>query len=109
MNVKWNILSKFALGSTLAITSMYVGYTTIKDSKNYKSIYDLQEKIKQIDSNRYDSLIKNTTVRHSYTDWEYELRLMNESIKTDSLVKKAYFEGAQMVRDSLNKINCESK
>ena len=35
--------------------------------------------------------------------WNHELKEMNDSLKLDSLYKKAYFEGAQMVRDSLAK------
>ena len=39
--------------------------------------------------------------RHTYKEWQYEVNRMNDSIKADSMARRAYFEGAQMVRDSI--------
>lgn len=33
--------------------------------------------------------------------WSKEYKEMNDSLKMDSIIQKAYFEGAQMVRDSI--------
>ena len=59
------------------------------------------------DSLRYKRVEKETensgyaTKKHI---WIRELADMNDSIKFDSVAKKAYFEGAQMVRDSVNNL-----
>jgi hypothetical protein len=81
----------------------YGTYKTIKDAENYKDVGDLKNEIKQKDPLRYDSLIHDGKHRVSYIDWQYEVNKMNDSIKADSMAKKAYFEGAQMVRDSIKK------
>ena len=76
-----------------------------KETGNYRSITDIQKEIKLKEPKRYDSLLSNPIDSRpiNFEDWRYEERLMNESIKTDSLVKRAYFEGAQMIRDSISK------
>ena len=76
-------------------------YGTIKDSKNYKDINDLKTEIAQKDPKRYDSLIHDGVQRHSFVDWQYEVNRMNDSLRADSMAKRAYFEGVQMIRDSI--------
>ena len=78
-------------------------YTLTNDAKNYNSTADYQQEIMTKDPKRYNKLI-NTPISArpmSFNDWKYEAKIMNDSLKYDSLVKKAYFEGAQMVRDSI--------
>ena len=84
--------------------SGFATYTAVKDAKNYKGVNDLKIEIAKKDPKRYDSLLHDGVSRHSFIDWQYEVNKMNDSIKADSLVKRAYFEGAQMVRDSINSI-----
>ena len=74
---------------------------TMKDAKNYKDVDDLKQEILKKDAKRYDSLMNDGVSRHSFIDWQYEVNKMNDSIKADSMAKRAYFEGAQMVRDSI--------
>lgn len=81
------------IGTTLA--------NTIKDAKKFKDIDDLKNEIAQKDPKRYDSLIHDGKYRHSFIEWQYEVNKMNDSLKADSMAKRAYFEGAQMVRDSI--------
>ena len=40
-------------------------------------------------------------MNNSTAKWMKEYNKMMDSLKIDSLTKKAYFEGAQMVRDSI--------
>ena len=97
------INTNHAIYSTIGILSglvLYLGYNNQKTDKKYEDIFDVKNEILQKDPARYDSLIK-TKQGCSYEIWNYERRIMNDSLKTDSLVKKAYFEGAQMVRDSI--------
>lgn len=93
----------FVLCTTAIGLVSYSMYTSVKDAKKYKGINDLKIEIAQKDLKRYDSLIHDGISRLSYRDWQYEVNKMNDSIRTDSMVKRAYFEGAQMVRDSINK------
>ncbi len=79
----------------------YGTYNTVKDAKKYKSVDDLKTEIAQKAPNLYDSLKNDNVARLSYKDWEYEVNRMNDSIKADSLAQRAYFEGVQMVRDSI--------
>ena len=106
MKINTNYIGSLLL--TLSIGSgCYVGYTIHRDAGNYRSVGDIQKEIKLKDPKRYNSLINNSISSKpiDFEDWRYEERLMNESIKIDSLVKRAYFEGAQMVRDSIKRGN----
>lgn len=102
MKVNWDKVANTVF-TALILSTSYAGYVAIRDAKDHKSITDIKTEIRQKDIKRYDSLINHPPIRNSYEDWEYEARIMNDSIKADSMAKKAYFEGAQMVRDSLYK------
>ena len=57
------------------------------------------------DSFRYENT-KNKVKSYAGTTlelWEKEYKLMQDSLTLDSTIKKAYFDGAQMVRDSIKK------
>ena len=94
------VISLTALG---AVYSGYICYKCAGDSKKFKSVDDLKMEIKQKDPKRYDSLMHDDEQRCCFIDWQYEVNRMNDSLRTDSMIKRAYFEGAQMVRDSINK------
>ena len=79
----------------------YMTYDIVRDSKNYRGIDDIKKEIKEKDPKRYDSLINNNFYSLSYKDWAYEERLMNESLRAESLIHRAYFEGEKMIRDSI--------
>ena len=79
----------------------YGTYNTIKDAKNYKSVDNLKIEISKKSPKLYDSLMNDGITRLTYKDWQYEVNRMNDSIKSDSMVQRAYFEGVQMVRDSI--------
>ena len=40
-------------------------------------------------------------MKNSVANWKNEYNKMMDSLKIDSIAKKAYFDGAQMVRDSI--------
>ena len=90
-----------ALVPTAVVIAGYTTFTTVKEAKNYKGIEDLKTEIAQKDPKRYDSLAHDGHHRLSFLDWQYEVNKMNDSLKADSMAKRAYFEGAQMVRDSI--------
>ncbi|MBQ7127258.1 hypothetical protein IJO12_09240 [bacterium] len=61
-----------------------------------------QEEIKAKDINRYNNLIEKIALGDAvgdFTFWTNEYTKMNDSIR---IAQRAYFEGAQMVRDSIN-------
>lgn len=66
-----------------------------KDVKNAKA------EIKAKDPQRFERLIMKSDKMSKFA-WQSELNSMNDSLRLDSVAKKAYFEGAQMVRDSIN-------
>lgn len=100
MKIRFDTIVKYSFPAILGGLT-YMTYDVVKDAKNYRCIEDIKNEIKEKDPKRYDSLLSNNFYGHSYEDWAYEEKLMNESLKVDSLVKRAYFEGAQMVRDSI--------
>lgn len=106
MQINENHLSKAFYALVIGISG-YCCYTAHNDIKNYRSIDDIKKEIKEKDPKRYDSLLNSDFYGRSYREWEYEERLMNESLKVDSLVQRAYFEGAQMTKDSIK--NTEKK
>ncbi len=66
---------------------------------------NIKSEVLSKDSLRYKRVEKETEKLGYATKkqiWIKELADMNDSIKFDSIAKKAYFEGAQMVRDSIN-------
>ena len=89
----------------LAVSFAYNIYDVVTDSQKYKDTTDLKQEILQKDRKRYDSLMNDGIHRYSFADWQYEVNKVNDSLKADSMIKRAYFEGAQMVRDSLEKGN----
>lgn len=81
------------------------------------SAIQIEEQKKEIfekDSIRYKKAIAHEPSngfleirRFSY--WNEEIKNMNDSLRIDSIIKKAYFEGAQMVRDSIAGAKYEHK
>ena len=100
MKVNFNYVG-VALAVLGTCYSGYICYKVTNDDKNYRCLDDIKKEIKLKDPKRYDSLMHDGVYRGSYLNWQYEVNKMNDSIKTDSLMKRAYFEGAQMVRDSI--------
>ena len=100
MNVNLKYVNAILFPISLALLG-YSTCTSIKDAQKYKDVDDLKTEISQKAPNLYDSLKNDNVLRASYQDWQYEVDRMNDSIKTDSMIQRAYFEGAQMVRDSL--------
>ena len=65
--------------------------------------------IKMKDPQRYARLAqKDEDGKLSKFLWSRERDKMNDSLRIDSVAKKAYFEGAQMVRDSINNAKKEN-
>ena len=61
-----------------------------------------KKEIKAKDPQRYAMLEKRAEDGEmSKFKWREECIKMNDSLRIDSVYKKAYFEGAQMVRDSI--------
>ena len=95
-----NINTKYINAIIFPISAALLGYSTctaVKDAKNYKGVNELKSEIQQKDPKRYDSLLHDGV--------SHEVNRMNDSLKIDSVAKRAYFEGAQKVRDSIKEIN----
>ena len=90
----------FTAGFAALVANIY-GIAT--DPATFKENPNRTE-IREKDTARYNKLI-NDKKWHNGEYWELEAKKMNDSIKTDSLIKKAYFEGMQAVRDSISKVN----
>ena len=66
--------------------------------------------IKKHNPQKFESLLNNEkekvpTTRVEY--WRSAYESMQDSIKKEGIIRKAYFEGAQMVRDSINRAKSE--
>ncbi|MCM1003321.1 MAG: hypothetical protein NC408_03150 [Candidatus Gastranaerophilales bacterium] len=94
------------------VTSLFVGgaYPALVIKQNN----DEQAAKKEVqikDPARYERLVPADTVHDFFRNdgvfWSQEAKEMNDSLKMDSIIQKAYFEGAQMVRDSIANANKE--
>ncbi len=78
-----------------------VAGTTFCDATQY--LYNIEDSAKKEifmkDPARYERLTTKTV--SGDLNWSKEAIQMNDSLKMDSIIQKAYFEGAQMVRDSI--------
>ena len=82
-----------ALVTPVVIAQIDYDKNVMKKSKN---------EIKAKDPQRYAMLEKRAEDGNmSKFRWKEECIKMNDSLRIDSVYKKAYFEGAQMVRDSI--------
>lgn len=90
--------------STISLITLG-GYDFLRNKENQgKQISEFSQKIAQKDINRYNKLTKKIAqgkVENNTANWMKEYNKMQDSLKIDSLVKKAYHDGAQMVRDSI--------
>lgn len=94
----------FAVCAT--VVGLGVAAYTIRDGVEYDKtcIKNISGQIKEKDPERYFNIINKITdgkLQNTRPNWQKELDIMNDSLKIDSLCKKVYFDGAQMVRDSI--------
>ena len=99
------LLENTAMGICVA-GALYISGSAVRDVIEYdkKYINNVSKKKKEKDPSRYLKIVDNITagkLHNTPKNWENELQLMRDSLRIDSLCKKAYFEGAQMVRDSI--------
>ena len=103
-------INKDTCANIFAVCATVVGFgivaSTVKDVIDYNNscIKNISTKIKEKDPERYLNILNNINdgkLQNSKPNWQKELDIMNDSLKIDSLCKKAYFDGAQMVRDSI--------
>lgn len=95
-------------------TSLLIGLgypVAVQYQKNIDQ--EAKKEIQIKDPARYERLVKADTVhdflRNDGVFWSQEAKEMNDSLKMDSIIQKAYFEGAQMVRDSITGVKNEHK
>lgn len=79
-------------------------YFEVSKQKENTQIKQYSSEIANKDINRFNRInnaITHGEMKNSTANWMKEYNKMMDSLKIDSLTKKAYFEGAQMVRDSI--------
>lgn len=77
----------------------------IQRSCDNQIIKELKSEVCSKDSVRYKEIEKRSEARGFFAEkalWIQENKAIDDSLKMDSIAKKSYFEGAQMVRDSIN-------
>ncbi len=92
--------AKLALGALLGTAVFSLGTATYRiQQKNATTINTAKAYLKEkVEPHRYLQMVhENLTV----LDWRKEVKAVQDSLKVDSMCKKAYWEGAQMVRDSI--------
>ena len=99
-------IGKFIGYSTMALLVTYCIGSTFNDvrKKEEEFIANTSKEIRNKDVNRHNRIVNNIlsgTIHNDYKMWNKELTEMKDSLRIDSLCKKAYFDGAQMVRDSI--------
>jgi len=96
---------ELALGIGLTISTITaLGYDVNKKTKEAKQKEIAKEYVKKNAPDKYMNLLekesKGQTIR-----WNKAVENVKDSLRIDSLCKKAYFDGAQMVRDSIKQAN----
>lgn len=86
----------------LAFIGTVIGVTHNGEVNRENNINRLNQEIQMKDSVRYSNIQKANKTKDVYF-LEAQAKRMNDSLIADSALKKAYFEGAQMVRDSIKK------
>lgn len=95
--------SAMALLVTYCIGSTYDGWR----KQEQRFIENTSREIRNKDINRYNKIVNNIlsgSMQNNSEVWNKELTNMKDSLRIDSLCKKAYFDGAQMVRDSIKMV-----
>lgn len=86
----------------LAFIGTVIGVTHNGEVNRENNINRLNQEIQMKDSVRYSNIQKANKTKDVYF-LEAQAKRMNDSLIADSALKKAYFKGAQMVRDSIKK------
>lgn len=88
----------FAMGAfAVSLGAGVWGYENAKEARGFK-----QEVKTKVTPERYIEMLENepgTAFQNGY--WKSHLDAANDSLKKDSLARRAYFEGGQLVKDSI--------
>jgi len=100
---------ELALGIGLTISTITaLGYDVNKKTKEAKQKEIAKEYVKKNAPDKYMNLLekesKGQTIR-----WNKAVENVRDSLRIDSMCQKAYFDGAQMVRDSIKNANLSPK
>lgn len=98
----WNNVCMSAIGAV----GIYVAVAKTAEQMKRDEIYikTISHEINAKDPERclrIGNNIKSGKIQNTVKDWQRELDIMKDSLRVDSLCRKAYFDGAQMVRDSI--------
>ena len=108
MQVKKLLTNSFKPTVILATLSL-VGYVAFDDYRqSLKAIEDYKQEIFLKDSVRYQNFSNEYKSKSFYEDaeaWRNERDEMLDSLEKIGIAQKAYYEGAQMVRDSIANAN----
>ena len=76
-------------------------------------MYSTSKKIKETEEKEYKSqlyVLKNAPdkytniIKQRTANWNEVAKELEDSLKLDSIIKKAYFEGQQSIRDSIKSV-----
>lgn len=105
--MKINRVAQYTKFALLGIAAGGIGAMITNSELSVKQkINDSKIEILTKDPNRYLRLSKSE-LEHNSINWTHEAKLMQDSLKNDSSAHREYFEGAQMVRDSIANANEE--
>lgn len=88
-----------ATGIITGIVIAYNQHNQIKDD-----LVKIKKEIKTKAPQKFEEINNKYKPKNRYADfsfWYQQNKQLDESLKMDSIIQKAYFEGAQMVRDSI--------
>mgnify|MGYP007069854046 CR=1 FL=1 len=101
MSIKINQNIKIALSFLLASEAIAFMYQKCTESR----INEIKTELKTKASPKHFKYMEQQTEQMGISAqeifWQKSRRSVIDSLKIDSIAKKAYFEGAQMVRDSI--------
>lgn len=102
---KATTFAKYMLtGGLILLGTGLISNNVKKEQREAKQIEVAKDYLKNNANDKYIRLLEKGQDIDLKT-WENAVREVQDSLRVDSLCKKAYFEGAQMVRDSIAKAN----
>ena len=91
--------------TTVPVIAAGLLYTAYNEIKNSQSISDIKKEMVRKDSLRYNSLINSLSSRNFYSIPQQETKIAQDSLKIESTVNKAQYEGSQLIKNSLKTQN----
>ena len=106
MRIITNINKSFANIFKLTTIGVSVWGISVSSTLAKKGVEDCKSEIERIDAKRFETFTKNDPNEGLYSTvkyWTSAYREVQDSVKNESKIQRAYFEGVQNAKNNINK------